>query len=311
MAVDAPLLTRQRVFGAAVETTTGTLPTINAAAAVYNAYNVAYRTDISRNRREGQSSLSQLPQVHGQRAAEITLETELVGNGSAGQPQWASVLLTAAGFTASGGTYTPSTGSASYTTIGAGVFQDGRFKSIAGACGDLVMRGRAGEVVRNFWRLRGVHQAPSSVALITPTYPTTIPPRLAAATFTIGGTAYKLATFELALNNVLAPREDAASAAGIHSFVVGDNDFTFRCSLESQLFSVQDFYSSHLAGTEAALSLVIGSVANNIITITAPKMQLAEAPQDEDANGVLRDNLLFQLNRSAAAGDDQLSIALT
>lgn len=311
MPVDAPLLTRQRVFGAAVEANTGGAATVNAAAAVFNAYNATYRTDISRNRREGQSSLSQLAQVHGQRAAEITLETELVGNGAAGQPQWASVLLTAAGFTATGGTYTPSTGSTSYTTITAGLFQDGRFKSIAGACADLVIRGRAGEVVRCFWRLRGVHQPPTSAALITPTYPTTIPARLASATFTIAAVAYKLATFELALNNVLSPREDAANAAGIHSFVVGDHDHTFRCSLESQLLSVKDFYSDHLGHVEAALSLVVGSGANNIITITAPKMQLAEAPQDEDANGVMRDNLLWQLNRSASAGDDSLQIALT
>ena len=310
MAVEAPLLTRQRIFAARVETTTGTPETLGAADAAFNAFNHSYRTTIARNRREGQSSVSQLPQVSGARIGEITVETDLVGSGGAGQPAWGA-LLKAASFVESGGVYSFVTGSASYTTLTAGFYQDGRFKNIAGAAADLVIRGSAGNPVRSFWRIRGSHQPPTAVALITPTYPTTLPPRLASATFTIGGTAYKLGSFELTLGNVLAPREDASKVSGIHSFAVTDADTTFRCSIEATAFSTHDFYADHLAGTEAALSLVIGTAANNTITIAAPKMQLAEPPEDEDADGILRDALQFQLNRSAAAGDDHLTITLT
>lgn len=310
MAVEPALLTRQSVFGAKVETTTGTAESITAAEAVFNAYNAQIRPNIPRNRRAGQgTSAGQLPQVPGARMGELTVETDLVNSGSATHPQLFSVLLKAASFGVSSATYSPQFGNASYTTITAGLFQDGRYKALAGAVSDLSIRGTSGEAVRMFWRIQGVWQPPTNAALITPTYPTTIPPRLASATFTIGGNAYKLGDFELSLNNVIAPRRDASKAAGIHSMVVTDHDYTFRCNLEAS--TAKDFYADHLAGTEAALNLVIGSGANEVITIAAPKMQLAEPPSDADADGVLQDSLLFQLNRSAAAGEDMLTFVLS
>jgi hypothetical protein len=301
------MLSRQTVFAAKVETTTGTPISLTGTDGVFNAYNAKIKATIPANKRPGQgTSFAQLPQVPGARMGELTVETDLAGPVAS---TLVSALFTSAGFGNSTGTLTPSSGSASYVTLTAAIYQDGRFKSIAGAVSDLVIRGSSGSPCRCFWKLNGVWQAPTATALITPTYPTTVPPRLAAATFTIGGTSYKLGDFELSLNNVLTPRLDATNASGYFAYCISDSDYQFKCNIEAA--TAKDFYADHLAGTEAALSLAIGSDADNTITIPAPKMQLMDPPDDNDANGVIQDALTFQLNRSAAAGDDHLSIVFS
>jgi hypothetical protein len=298
------MLSRQTVFAAKVETTTGTPISLSATDGVFNAYNAKIKATIPRNQRPGQgTSFGQLPQVPGARMGELTVETDLAGPST---DPTVTTLWTAAGFANATGTLTPSSGSASYVTVTTGVYQDGRLKTIAGAVADLVIRGSSGGPCRMFWKLNGVWQAPSATALITPTYPTTVTPRLAAATFTIASTSYNNSDFELSLNNVLTPRLDGTNASGYFAYCISNSDYQFKCNLEAA--TAKDFYADHLAGTEVALNLVIGATAGNIITITAPKMQLLDPPDDNDANGVIQDALTFQLNRSAAAGDDMLQV---
>jgi hypothetical protein len=310
MAVDAPMLRRQEITAAAIETTTGTAIALDATHAVMNVFNSQMRATIPRNRRPGQGvSLGYLRQVPGARMGELTCETEVVGLGSSGSPLWATTFLLSAGFSQAVNTFTPQSGNASYATITAGLWQDGRFKSLVGGASDLVMRGTSGGPVMCSWRTQGCWVAPTATALVTPNYPDVDPPRLASATFTIGGAAYKLGDFELSLNNNIVMRPSAATASGYFAGVITDHDLTFKCNLEAAV--AKDFYADHLAGTEAALNLVIGATANNIITITAPKMQLADPPEDVDAGGLLQDGLTFQLNKSVDAGEDMLSIAFT
>ena len=66
----------------------------------------------------------------------------------------------------------------------------------------------------------------------------------------------------------------------------------------------------YLLGLVCILCYIRLSVCN-IITINVPVAQLMEPPKDKDRNGVLVDDLVFQCNRSAAAGDDELSIAFS
>ena len=138
MAVDAPLLTRQRVLAAKVETTTGTAESLSASDAAFNVFNLTFDADIPMNEREGQSSLSPLPGVTGARMGKVTFETEVVGKGSSGVPSW-GIFLQASGFVLSSVTYNPETGGTSPTTLTMGGYFDGRKKVIAGAVGDWTM----------------------------------------------------------------------------------------------------------------------------------------------------------------------------
>ena len=75
---------------------------------------------------------------------------------------------------------------------------------------------------------------------------------------------------------------------------------------QSRLVATEDVYGEWLTGTEQALSLVVAD-DNDTITIAAPKLQRNNI-QEGDREGVQIDNITFQLNKSAAAGDDEFTI---
>jgi hypothetical protein len=81
--------------------------------------------------------------------------------------------------------------------------------------------------------------------------------------------------------------------------------------VEATLLATKDWYTIHSAKTEAALSLAIGSGSNGVVTIAAPKLQLIDPPKKTIREGILYYTLMYGLNKSAAAGDDELTIALT
>jgi hypothetical protein len=310
MAVDAPLLTRQRVLAAAVETTTGTVETLLAADAAMNIMDVDLASDIQFSKRQGQGSLSHLPGVPGSTSGTLSCTSEAYGLGSSGNPLWAETFLLACGFSESTQIFTPITGSTSMTTLSLGSYEDGRLRELSGAAGTFTMTASAGLPVTFAFDMTGVWETPTDAAMLTPTYPTVVPPSFKSATLTIGGSAYKIAEVTLAMNNVVALRQDVTKPGAFFSAVIVDRNVTVTCDPESSLLATKDWYADLLAGTEAALSFVVGGTANNIMTIAAPKMQL-ENVQLADRDGVQTDSLTFQLNRSAAAGDDELSITFS
>jgi hypothetical protein len=307
MATDRALLTKLSVFAAAIETTTGTAATLSATEAKFNAMDMSYTAEIPPNERQGQGSMSPLQPVPGARSARLQVKTEVSGNGASGDPPWLSTLIASCGFTNSAGTWKPINGP--ITTLSLGGFYDGRKYLMTGAMGGFTLDGQAGNPAVISYDFMGVHGVPTDVALLTPTYPTVIPPRFAASTLTIGGSAYKIGKVQIAVENNLKMREDVTHVSGHHACAITGRRILVRVSPESSLFATKDWYAAHLAGTTAALSLVFGSVANNIITIAAPKMVLLNPPQMEDDDGIMRDALEFVCVRSAAAGDDELTLA--
>lgn len=311
MAVEAPLLSRQRVFAAKVETTTGDPIALSATDAKFNVYEPEIKPDIEMSEREGQSAFSPLPSIHGGRGCTYTFKTDLTGQGaSSATDQQAQVLWPACGFSYSGGTLTPATGSSSYTSLTMGHYVDGRFFSGAGMVGKVKLPLRSGQACKPEWEFRGVWQPPTGVALITPTYPTIKPPRFASATFTIGGTSYNVAEVDIEIENELTLREDATAASGFHSAVITNRRIKVMVDPEALALSTKDWYADWLAHTEAALSIVIGATTHNTITISCPKLQLTKA-EPGDRNDIHIDKLEFQANRSASAGDDEFTIAFS
>ena len=309
MATDAPLLTRQRVFAAKIETTTGSVEALAAADATTNVFDPVFTPDVTTNERTGQSNLSHRTAVHGTRAGTFTLETELVGSGTSGSdPLWASTLLNACGFTASGQTYSPDTDSV--TTLTMGTYEDGRNRLLLGCMGTFTMTLTAGNPVRVAWEFSGKLGVHTDVALLAPTYDTTLPPRFASATVTIGGNNYKVNEVVIASNCEVVMREDASDVTGIHAHYIVARRPTVTIDPEAQLYATKDFHADWLAETEAAINIVVGSATGNTITLNAPKAQLTNAPVG-DRNGLLVEALEYQCNRSAALGDDELTVAFS
>jgi hypothetical protein len=74
--------------------------------------------------------------------------------------------------------------------------------------------------------------------------------------------------------------------------------------------AAHDFYGRWKAGTLGALSMVLGALAGNILTITAPKLQYTKHAEG-DRDGIATLGSDFALVRSASSGNDEASFAFT
>lgn len=309
MSILAPMLRKQQVFAAKAETTTGTPIALAAADGTTVIYDAEIEQDDDFNQRPGQGSLDMHEGIIGAQVANVKFSSELVGSGTAASaPSFESILL-ASGLgvaVASTRVYTPVTGSSSYTSLTCGHYIDGVFYSAAGVTLDFTLKGDSGKQVMFDWTGKGRWIDPSAVALITPTYVISpIPPRLVSATFTIGGTQYISRSFEFAMQNTIAVRRDGGSAGGVHSTVITGRNPTWSMDVEASTSKL--WHTDYTAGTTAALSIAIGSVAGNIWTGAAPKVQLMAPPSKIDIEGVLGYRLKFGVVRNSSAGDDAFS----
>ena len=308
MAATAPKLTRQRILAAKIETTTGTAISLTGSDAAFNVFDPSMEADIKTHERSGQSALSMLPPVAGERSGKLKFKTEIVGNGADVTPWW-FIFFKACGFVnLTGGELTPKSGASDAVTLTMGFYQDGRFKSIVGASGDFTINAEVGKPIMVDWEFQGGWVAPSDAALLTPTYPTVQPVAFQGATVTIGGTAYVLSKVQIKANNKIALRKSQASTSGVLSALVVDRKITISVDPEALTLATKDWYADHLAGTTAAFSMALGSAQYNTTTITAPAIALMSAPKDGDNDGVLTDELEFLCTRGTAGGDDELKI---
>lgn len=308
MATDGVILWRDRIFAANVEATTGTAIALVGADGVFNAFAPDIKPAIPPTDRMGQGSLTRLAPVPGAREGAYKLRTEVFN--AAVAPLSFSRLLLACGFTVSTGVYTPLT--AAQTTLTLGMYQGpttSRFKSLAGAMGNVKISGEYGKPAYFDWDFKGKWVAPAGATKIAPTYPTTNPPRVAAATFTIGGTTYRLGKFEIDLQNKVVMRQDVTDVTGYRAAFITDRNPILRVPIESLPLATHDFFADHLAMTTAALSIVIGTGTNGTVTIAGSNLQLYNPPQDEDRDGINLDALEFVFTSTTA--DGEMSITLS
>ena len=168
------LLKKQRCLAIATETTIGTAPSLSASDAALNAYDVMIQANITNEQRQRQGGFGQLESVPGIRQGTATFRTEVYGDGAGGVPLWASVLLPACGWVDSSGTFSPTTEApgSNVKTITLASYQAGRRKLLTGAMGTFVMTFASGKPVTIDWTFTGIYNAPTDLAILSPTYPT-------------------------------------------------------------------------------------------------------------------------------------------
>jgi hypothetical protein len=306
------LLTRCRVFAAKAEASPGTVETLTDAEGEYNVFNFEMNEETEFNERPGQGSFSPIIGVPGPRIGRATFETEVAGAGqSGGSTDWADVLLVNCGFAVTGSTFNVVSCPASEKGLTIGDFQDGRLRRLSGSQGKVTFNFSSGNPVRAAWEFLGAYEAPSSLAKIEPDYPNVASPRFVSATATIGGTTFKFSETSLEVENGLIIRPDATAASGIAGALITNRRIMLTIDPEADAFATKDWNPDWVAGTEAVIQLVVGTLANNTITFDLPAAQLMEAPNHGDRDGILIDQLRFQANRSLDVGDDELVITLS
>jgi len=316
MSFDPSLLTKNRVLGAKVETTSGTAATpINTDCQLFSMVaDPKITPDIKPNERQGQQYLSKLLQIPGARAGKATFRTEIFS--ATGSPAWATALLPACGLSSALSVWTPftPTPAAPLNTVSVGLFQAGRLKLLAGCAGNFVIKAQAGQPVYMEWEFDGVWQSPSTTAIPSSIVaPTTIPPRFAGVTVTLGGQSMRFPNFEFHSGSKIYIRQDQSAVdnagvpvgTGLRAGAITDRQPIIKISPESYLLSTLDFFAAHTALTTYNFTWTVGTTGNQF-TFTAPKAQLNNPPQDEDREGVMADALEFLCARTT--GDDDYSL---
>ena len=299
-----PLLTRRRVLAAKIETTPGTAIALAAADAAFNVFDAKIAPKYEKSRRMQQGGFANLPSGKNLGdMAEVSFYLEPTG-GSA-TPGWAAAFLPACGLGYDSDSYNldqlpPEAATSTLETLTIGLYQDGVYKQIHGAMGNVKFTFEAGKIVKAEFIFTGIYTTPTDVAILAPTYPTGSPLRFISSALSLGGWAPKINQFTLDLGNKVFLRPDSTTASGYSSAVITDREIKGTFDPESTLVATKAIHGLVDASTEMALSLVCAA-GDDDATFTAGGLEILNA-QDGDRDGLLTDALEFAIN------DDDLKI---
>jgi len=313
MPITGMLLTRKKVVQVKVEATAGVKETTGLTDVLVFDPVIQPTSPFDERRGTGKYLGSQWTGIVNEKIGTFACNAELRGNGTAGMEPGLAVLLQACGLKKTSEVYQVSSAPADHKTCTITVFQDGggsaqsRKKILYGAMGNVTFEGVVGKTLMCRFDFTGIYNAPADADLPTYSPNTNLPPILASGTFTIGGVARKISRLSLNMGNVIVPRLDVNATSGLAYAVITDIDPTLTFDLEAELVVNYDIYGIWLAGTTAAVSLVLGSGAGKAITFTLPKLQYSGIPEG-DRDGIMIEDITGKCLHSS--GDDAVSISV-
>lgn len=303
-----------RILCVKEESVYGSDPTPTIASNAIQAENikVSYKGDVQ-ERGIQQADISPVTPVMGKRWIEVSFDVEVKGSGSVGVAGKLGDMFEACGMLE-----TASVGSSVVNTPNSGVMKSitmyvydipdtgsARLHKITGARGTFTLKMNAGQIAKLSFNFMGIYNAQTDVTPPgTPTFESTLPPIVQSASLTLNSvTSLIVQSLELNAGVGVEQSEDVNSAGGIKAFNIVKRNPTCKISPEAVTASTYDFRGDLISATERALSVVIGSVAGNKVTITAPKVTI-DSVDDGGRNGVRTDEVGLRLNRNA--GNDEL-----
>ena len=290
------LLKKKRVLAAKIETTAGTAIALTASDGAFNVFDAEMTPEIELAERPGQSAFSQLTAEPGALGGSCSFKTEL-------DSAWSAILLPACGLV--GTPYVPvsEVPGTNAKTITLGIYENGLCKKLKGAMGNAVFVFESGKPVQVEWTFTGIWIAPVDTVMLAPTFPTSRPPRFMGAGLEIGSwTTAVIQSLRIDLGNTVMLRESGNSSDGYVYAAITDRKVVGSINPESGLVATKDVFGEWIIGTEAAFTLTVSG-----ITFAMPKLQFTNI-QPGDREGIQTDEIDFQANRSASAGNDEITI---
>lgn len=246
---------------------------------------------------------------------EVSFEVELAGSGTVGTAPGYGRLLRACGFSetvvaTTSVTYKPKSDGFDSVTLfylqrnDAGGFQ---YQKITGCRGTVAFTvDRAGIPVMKF-RFLGFYQRPTDVATIAVTRSAFSDPVYVSkenTVLTIGAYAARASAFNIDVANAIAMR----SVTDHRSAVISNRNPTGSATVDAPALGTKNFFQSvesHSGVALEAVKLTHGTVAGNIVEISAPKVQISSiAAADSDGELAYQLGMTFVPN----TGDDELQI---
>lgn len=264
--------------------------------------------DLDKSTLGAESQINTAPMVT------VSFDVEFAGSGAAGTaPAWGYVLE-ACGFseTINAGTsvvFAPL--SASFPSLTMKFYLDGQEHAIVGARGTAQLSLTRGQLPMISFTFTGLYTQPTAVALPTEDVSDYIAPvavtQSNTPTFTIGATSLVAESLSINLNNNVVHR----NIIGSDQVSITDRNVTGSLVIEAPAIGTKNWFAdveSDNGVTTAALSLVHGTTAGNILTIGAPVVQLTSiVPQDSDGIVTYSMDAVF----IPSSGDDELTITNT
>jgi hypothetical protein len=305
------MLRRRSVFAAKIEGTVGTAESLTGAEGAFNAEEFSIQPNIAMTRREGQGGFNYLPGIPEGMQGTCTVKFGMSYDGTT-VPTWASVLLPACGWVETTGVFSPVTqgpgGAGNVKTITIGHYKDGKLALLSGAMGTWKIIAETGKRAMIEFTFTGKYSTnETDTALIAPTYPTTLPLRVAAGALTWNSVALCTSSVEVDAGNSVVMREcvNATDRSGYISAIVTNRQPVITADPESVLVATQNRDNLWLTSSPQAFSMQIG-VTGTSITIAAPKAQL-ENKQQGGRNDIMTDDLTWLCTQGSAA-DTELTL---
>lgn len=312
------MLTRKKIIGAKTETTQGTLVAL-AETDFLHAYDIDIAPDAEvLERKYHSASLSPFSDLRGKLSYTAKFKTDLKASGLAGTAPFIGPLLQACGFTetiSAGVSVTYALSSSPVTNFyGPGksctikAYADGMLHAMAGCIGTLKLIAEAGKIAVCEWDFKGLYAAVTDAAFPTNTPNSTDPTIVKSSTLLLQTYAATVQKFEIDLGNEIAEKPDVNASAGILGYQITGRQMVGNADPESVLVAAHDFFGKFASGALASSSIVIGSGAGYICTITLPKTQYGRIGQG-DRSGIQTFEVPLKFFRNS--GDDELSIVFS
>jgi len=294
-------LAKRAVVGWGLETTYG----VEAAVSQYVlAFDVDVKPEGDVEERDVQvASLSKLPHIIGAKWQSASFKVRIKGNGSEIDGLLQACLMAKTDTTTSYDYEPATTGGKSVTLT---IWKDGVKHVLTGARGSLDVTSEAGAPGVLSFTFQGLWNDPVDAALPTASYVSEEPPVCQSASFTMGGDSISAQQLQIALNNTISPRRDLNAANALAGFTITDRSPNGSFNPEVVSLATKNFINEWKAGTDAALSITIGSALGNKCIITAPKVRYESVAYGE-REGILIYDIPFRLYMSS--GDDELKIS--
>jgi hypothetical protein len=309
------LLRRRSVFAAKTEGTIGTAESLTASEGVYNARDFAIAPSIPVDRREGQGGFNYDKGVPGAMQGTCTIVHDLQYDGT-NIPTWASVLLPACGYVATGGVFSPVSrgpgGAGLPKTLTLGHYHDGKLKRLSGAMGNAVFTFPTGQAAFVTFTFSGKYfEDETDVTLIAPTYPTAPSLRFADGSITWNSAGLCTASAAIDLGNQVIMREcaEANNRTGFKSALITNRAPVVTADPEAVLVATQNRDSQWLEMTTAALAVTLNGTGTSTLVFSAPAAQI-ENKQTGNRNDMITDDLTWLCTKGSAA-DTELVITFT
>lgn len=312
-----PKFWRMQALLASTEVTYGTDAAPTGAANAILAENVRLSpmegNDVARGHMR--PYLGAQPTIPAELHGKLSFDVELKGTGTAGTAPAYGVLLKAcamAEVTEAGASVTYNPVSSGHESVTIHFNSDGTNYVLRGARGTFKISLTAQGIVKLEFEFTGLFTQPATVALPTATYGTqlTAMPQLATSantpTFTFGATPLVLRSFSLDAGNDVQTR----FLVGSESVIIPDRSESIDAVVEAVALSAINPYALAAAQTSQALSLVHGTGAGNICTLSVPRAQIQRPGNLDNQQGVVEWPLKF-VPLPGASGNDQFTLAFT